>query len=122
MDMQREDFLKLCRGPADGGVWVSPIAGGARPIATHSGFHYLNQSRILEDWFPAGHIFTFLGANCMSRGVVKEGWNARLEVLALNPSGGYKTYSFSVREALSIAQQGCVDTINWLDELERENA
>lgn len=126
MDMQREDFLALCKGPVNGGMYAYDIyrAGlrleGVAP--THCGMARANVTRVLEDWFPAGYIFTFLGANCMSRGVKIGEMHPHLEVLAHNPAGGYKTYQFSVREALSIAQQGCVDTINWLNELERDTA
>lgn len=124
MDMQREDFLALCKGPANGGFYTPPARSCAKPIPTHCGMTISNQMRVLGDWFPAGQIFTFLGSNCMSRGALPkaDGSGVLLEVLAHNPAGGYKTYQFSVREALSIAQQSCVDTINWLDELERDTA
>lgn len=128
MDMQREDFLALCKGPANGGFYTPSLARIATtpiiPIPTHHGMSASNQLRILNDWFPAGEIFTFLGVNCMSRGALPKdkGFGVLLEVLAHNPEGGYQMYKFSVREALSIAQQCSVDTINWLNELHRDTA
>lgn len=128
MDMQREDFLALCKGPVNGGKYFydTMVAGQNRKGfgLTHSGAGSANQLRVLNDWFPAGEIFTFLGVNCMSRGALpkENGFGVHLEVLAHNPDGGYQTYRFSVREALSIAQQCSVDTINWLDSLNRDTA
>jgi hypothetical protein len=128
MDMQREDFLALTRGPmgydmnGEPGYYgnktfikqpyfkgVVPVIGSAR---------YYNQCRILQDQFPAGTIFEFLGTTCFSRGIAQPNkrqepsGSAYLRVLAPAKEGGMEEVLFSVREALSIAKQISVDTIN----------
>lgn len=114
--MQREDFLALCPGPANGGA--ARIPHGARPIPTHRGMGNYNQLRILDDWFPAGEIFQFLGTTCFSRGPerVSDGWGyPRLRVTAPSPKGGMEDVFFSVKEALNIARQISVDRVNFLN-------
>lgn len=117
--MQREDFLALCPGPANGGTfkWDHSIRG--KGIGrTHDGMGGANQMRVIEDWFPAGEIFQFLGTTCFSRGPERspEGFMySRLRVTAPSPKGGMEDVFFSVKEALNIARQISVDRVNFLN-------
>lgn len=119
--MQREDFLALCPGPENGGVFVPALAPyGARPIPTHCGMGEYNQMRVLDDWFPTGEIFQFLGTTCFSRGPERgrseSGWlRPQLRVTAPSPKGGMEDVFFSVKEALNIARQISVDRVNFLN-------
>lgn len=123
--MQREDFLALCPGPANGGVYISDrIPYGVRPIPTHRGMSRANQMRVMGDWFPAGEIFQFLGTTCFSRGPEQVGFGSsrgagshhpRLRVTAPSPKGGMEDVFFSVKEALNIARQISVDRVNFLN-------
>jgi hypothetical protein len=119
--MQREDYLALCKGPANGGRFFYDGPSGKGWGQTHSGWGQANQRRILEDWFPTGHIFLFLNTTCFSRGTTRsngELGTVQLHVLAPAPEGGMQDVYFSVREALSIAKQISVDTINRLNSYE----
>lgn len=124
--MQREDFLALCPGPENGGAfkWDHPV-GGKGIGRTHDGMGRANQMRVMEDWFPAGEIFQFLGTTCFSRGP-EWGNNLgsskgcgygypRLRVTAPSPKGGMEDVFFSVKEALNIARQISVDRVNFLN-------
>ncbi len=118
MDMQREDFLALCKGPVDGGnfTWSNPTGSGVG--RTHDGMGGANQLRVLEDWFPAGEIFQFLGTTCFSRGPERDCrgmGHPRLRVTAPSPMGGMEDVFFSVKEALNIARQISVDRVNYLN-------
>lgn len=119
MDMQREDFLAMCKGPK---VVFAKFSQAKTPprIPTHHSMNIANQIRILDDWFPAGQMFEFLGTICFSKGVeidreAKPFPRASLKVLAPAASGGLEIVYFGVREALSIAKQISVDTINRLN-------
>lgn len=120
MDMQREDFLALCKGPK---VVFAKFSQAKTPsrIPTHHSMNIANQIRVMEDWFPAGQMFEFLGTICFSKGVEvskAEGCappRASLKVLAPAAAGGLEIVHFGVREALSIAKQISVDTINRLN-------
>lgn len=122
--MQREDFLALCPGPKDGGTfkWDHPV-GGKGIGRTHDGMGGANQMRVMEDWFPAGEIFQFLGTTCFSRGPERAGVygrdlqpsSPRLRVTAPSPKGGMEDVFFSVKEALNIARQISVDRVNFLN-------
>lgn len=119
MEMQREDFMKLCKGPAGGGVGERWTPGGVYSYRTHDGMGRKNQFRVLNDWFPAGEIFQFLGATCFSRGVHMARERApALCILAPSRTGGLEETFFSVKEALNIARQISVDRVNWLNRLE----
>lgn len=117
--MQREDFLALCPGPANGGTfsYSNPLCSGTG--RTHDGMGSENQMRVLEDWFPAGEIFQFLGTTCFSRGPERgrgeSGWFPKLRVTAPSPKGGMEDVFFSVKEALNIARQISVDRVNFLN-------
>lgn len=119
MEMQREDFLALCKGPENGGMFFynNPLTGpGWAP--THSGLGRDNARRIIMDWFPVGEAFTFLGARCMSRGLAPRAESPNppmLLVVCAGRDGFLEERTFSVREALSIAKQVSVDTINRLN-------
>lgn len=122
MDMQREDFLKLCRGPANGGVFCYDVKGRSGIGRTHDGMGAVNQTRIMDDWFPAGEIFQFLGTTCFSRGVDRLNRREpyalqapKLRVLAPAPGGGMEEVLFSVKEVLNIARQVSIDRVNYLN-------
>lgn len=122
MDMQREDFLALTRGAAGFNEQGEPGYYGSKTFVRYAGFKgwvplgsgmsKFEQRRILDDWFPAGEIFIFLNTTCFSRGVVSTDFGYTLKVLAPSKSGGMEEVFFGVREALSIAKQISVDTIN----------
>lgn len=123
--MQREDFLALCPGPENGGTykWDNPTMGKGVG-RTHDGMGRVNQMRVMEDWFPAGEIFQFLGTTCFSRGPEQGGFGSskgagshcpRLRVTAPSPKGGMEDVFFSVKEALNIARQISVDRVNFLN-------
>lgn len=119
MDMQREDFLAMCKGPK---VVFAKFSQAKTPprIPTHHSMNIANQIRILDDWFPAGQMFEFLGTICFSKGVEVSRTDghfprASLKVLAPAKDGGLEIVYFGVREALSIAKQISVDTINRLN-------
>lgn len=115
--MQREDFLALCPGPANGGVFEWRSQGRVGASRTHDGMGRENQMRVLEDWFPAGEIFQFLSTTCFSRGPERAGdlGYPRLRVTAPSPEGGMEDVFFSVKEALNIARQISVDRVNFLN-------
>ena len=118
--MQREDFLALCPGPENGGVFVYHNAHASGYGRTHDGMGHSNQLRVLNDWFPAGEIFQFLGTTCFSRGPEIERTSGlgrpQLRVLAPSPKGGMEEVVFSVKEALNIARQVSVDRVNFLND------
>lgn len=67
MDMQREDFLKLCNLPEMFYYSKHPAFKGT-PRLTRGGFGRANGVRVIDDWFPAGSIVSVEGANFISRG------------------------------------------------------
>ena len=115
--MQTSDFLALCKGPENGGYfeYKNPYSSGRAP--THHGMGGVNQRRVIEDWFPVGETFHFLGSSCMSRGVLtKEPGRHFLVVLTKGLGGVLVEQTFSTREVLSIARQISVDRCNALAE------
>jgi hypothetical protein len=120
MNMQREDFLALCKGPAPLTRSIYGFGPGrTAAVQTHSGVGVSNQIRVMEDWFPNGQMFEFLNTVCFSKGVdidQSKGFPVpRLKVLAPAASGGLEVVYFSVKEVLSIANQVSVDTLNRLN-------
>lgn len=133
--MQREDFLALTRGAMgfnelrEPGYYNShtyldtPHPSHRRWVPVCCSNTEYDQVRVLEDWFPEGTIFEFLGATCFSRGVERRGASNRdirpfqvlLRVLAPSAKGGVEEIKFSVREALNIAQQISKDRVNFLN-------
>lgn len=97
MDMQREDFLKLCKLPEMFCYSNHPAFKGTRYL-TRAGFGRANVLRVIGDWFPAGSIVSVEGANFISRGPADR---AALELI--DPKT-LQTHSFSVLEALALAE------------------
>lgn len=133
--MQREDFLALTRGAMgfnelhEPGYYGSqtyidtPDPRRRRWVPVCGSNTQYDQARVLEDWFPEGTIFEFLGTTCFSRGVERRGLYDRdlqasyvaLRVLAPSAKGGMEEIKFSVREALNIAQQISKERVNFLN-------
>ena len=120
--MQYGDFLALCKGPVP--VFVSsslhiPANIRSKRIETHWGMGYFNRRRIIQDWFPAGEIFVFLGATCFSRGLApgKVGEPPELLLLAPARTGGVEEVRFGIKEVMSLARQVSVDRFNTLREI-----
>lgn len=119
--MENADYLAFCKGPENGGYfeYSNPHVKGRAP--THHGMGGANILRVIEDWFPVGEAFQFLGSSCFSRGPVRDesqgfGW-WMLSVLCKGPGGTLEERTFSVREVLSMAKQISVDRCNALAEL-----
>lgn len=102
MDMQREDFLKLCKLPEMFYYPSSPYAQG-KAYPTRSGMGSANLARVLTDWFPQGAIVAVEGRNFISRGVERAGAFDRCGLALLDPQT-LKTHSFSISEALALAE------------------
>lgn len=105
MDMQREDFLKLCKLPEMFCYSNHPAFKGARYL-TRAGFGRANVVRVIGDWFPTGAIVSIEGANFISRGprmnpLAGPADRAALELIDLKT---LQTHSFSVLEALTLAE------------------
>lgn len=105
MDMQREDFLKLCKLPEMFYYSNHPAFKGT-PYPSRTGLGRANVVRVLGDWFPAGSILSIEGATFISRGVQMnpaEGRGAHTTLDLLDPIT-LKTHSFSILEALALAE------------------
>jgi hypothetical protein len=133
--MQREDFLALTRGAMGFNEAGEPGYYGSQTFLDTASPKYrrwvpvcssntqYDQARVLEDWFPAGTIFEFLGTTCFSRGIERRGVYDRdsqpsqvlLRVLAPSAKGGMEEICFTVREALNIAQQISKERVNFLN-------
>lgn len=105
MDMQREDFLKLCKLPE---MFYTPEfffhpGRKASPLPARSGMGSANIARVLTDWFPQGAIVQVEGRNFISRGLERVGSFNRCGLALLDPQT-LKTQSFSIFEALALAE------------------
>lgn len=102
MDMQREDFLKLCKLPEMFYYSNHPAFKGT-PLPTREGMGSANLARVIGDWFPTGAVVSIEGANFISRGVERIGPWERCGLALLDPKT-LQTHSFSVLEALPLAE------------------
>lgn len=102
MDMQREDFLNLCKLPEMFYYPTNPYTKG-KAYPTRSGMGSANLARVIQDWFPAGDIVSVEGSNFISRGVERYGPFSRWGLALLDPRT-LKTHSFSIFEALALAE------------------
>lgn len=108
MDMQREDFLKLCKLPEMFYYPTNPYARG-KAYPTRSGRGSANVARVIKDWFPHGAIVSVEGSNFISRGVESVDPIGRLGLCLLDAKT-LKTHRFSIFEALSLAELSIKDS------------
>lgn len=100
--MQREDFLKLCKLPEMFYYPTNPYAQG-KAYPTRSGMGSANLARVIQDWFPSGDIIRIEGSNFISRGAERSWHLGRLGLALLDPKT-LRTHSFSIFEALAMAE------------------
>lgn len=115
--MKISDFRALCPKPHP---VTAHVRGLAIPVVSFSGMGTANIRRVIEDWFPEGAEFEFLGMRCRSKGVFAgDGFgqgNCHLRVASYGVRGEVETH-WSVRQVLSAARQISVDRCNALAEL-----
>lgn len=102
MDMQREDFLKLCKLPKMVYYPINAHYRGDTPLPTRTGMGFANLARIIDDWFPQGEIVSLEGCNFISRGIERPDPPGLCRLSLLNPKT-LQASSFSIFEALALA-------------------
>lgn len=103
MDMQREDFLKLCKLPKMVYYPINAHYRGDTALPTRNGMGFANVARVIDDWFPQGEIVTLEGRNFISRGIERPDPPGLCRLSLLNPQN-LSNHSFSIFEALALAE------------------
>lgn len=102
--MQREDFQKLCPRRDLTYRFDNPYFKG--DLQVYKGFGQANVMRVIHDWFPEGSVVQLEGSTYLSRGPVKahDGFGMRRPELHMINTKTMKTFTFSVRETLGLAE------------------
>lgn len=102
MNMQREDFLKLWKLPElTYRIDNAYYRGVGR---TRDGMSFVNQSRVLSDWFPQGRIVQIGEIPFISRGPRRNGSGFPHAELTLLSAISFEEKTLSVLEALALAE------------------
>lgn len=103
MDMQREDFIKLCKLPEL--TFERETMMGKRTGRTRDGMGLFNCLRVLDDWFPHGAIVRVGETPFISRGAnINNDIGFGRAELRLLSAKTLEEKALSVFEALSMAE------------------
>lgn len=102
MDMQREDYLALCKLPKM--TFDVDLRYYKGPVQIYRGMGSANVQRIIHDWFPAGSVVILSGTSYVSKGAVNGEFGYRRPELQLLDPKDLSLHAFNVVEALGLAE------------------